>query len=740
LKQKPQKTMPKKMLDIKMSDVRPVSRPFASDFQKKEKVFCYAPIRKQPTEKKKGKKQAEEKVENLKTTPFFLKFLKFSAGLSAISIIFLFGTGFAIRGMKLKDTGMVKGQSAFAELISAKDNLKNGDFRGSQVKFENAAKTLGEVSEEIDSMGSILVSATKYIPFLSKLSSASHLIEAGEDISQIGILISGMLEDLKKMGLVLEENGREDQEEKKISYLELFKSNEKKMREVSEKLKSVEKHLGQVNLDDVPEESRDKIVEMKKALPEINVVLEKLLEQEKVLVDVLGGNGPRKYLFLFQNNQEMRATGGFIGSYGLLDIFDGRVRQFFIDGIYNPDGQLKEKVVPPSPIQKISAAWSLHDSNWFPDFPRSAEKAIKFYEKTGGPTVDGVIAMTPTVMQRLLEITGPIEMEEYGVTVNKDNFIEEIQQEVEVNYDKELNQPKKILGDLAPKILDKIASNRNLNDITRTLNILLESLDERQIIVYSKNWRIEKMLSASGWSGEILETPKDYLSVINTNINGFKTDGVVDEKIFHKTEVQKDGTIIDTVTITRYHRGGDTDYEWWNKVNSNYMRVYVPKGAQLLSATGHTREFNSPPLDYGALRFHRDPQVEMEESSISIDEESGTRIYEDAGKTVFANWVYVSPKETVTVEYKYVLPFKISFDSVGGVETYSLLAQKQSGSFGSQFVSQIFYPKDFGVLWKFPEEGVEELNFSSEIAEIKMEGTLNKDQFIGLAFTYAPKN
>ncbi|HBR71803.1 MAG TPA: hypothetical protein DEA27_03310, partial [Candidatus Moranbacteria bacterium] len=32
----------------------------------------------------------------------------------------------------------------------------------------------------------------------------------------------------------------------------------------------------------------------------------------------------------------MRATGGFIGTYGLLDISNGHVRDFFIDGIFNP--------------------------------------------------------------------------------------------------------------------------------------------------------------------------------------------------------------------------------------------------------------------------------------------------------------------------------------------------------------------------------------------------------------------
>ena len=480
------------------------------------------------------------------------------------------------------------------------------------------------------------------------------------------------------------------------------------------------------------ENLKDKFSLLKRVLPEVNLVLNDFLKEEKIFTDVLGGNGARKYLFLFQNNQEMRPTGGFIGSYAILDISHGRVRKFFIDGIFNPDGQLKENIVPPVPIQKISAGWSLHDSNWFPDFPVSAEKAIRFYERTGGPTVDGVITMTPTVLKKLLKVTGPIELSEYGITINEENFSEKIQYETEVGYDKELNQPKKILADLAPKILDKIFNQGNLSNVAETMNIILESLSEKHILIYSKNWEIEKSLSENGWTGEILKTKKDYLSVINTNINGFKTDGVVEEKISHSAEIKEDGSIVDTVIIVREHKGGNTPYDWWNRVNVDYMRVYVPKGSKLLSAEGQTREVNSPPLDYDALKFKRDPQVEMEEESIEIDEESGTRVYEDSEKTVFANWVYVSPQETVKIKYQYLLPFKVDF-SQKLMDSYSILFQKQSGSLGSRLDFELILPEKYKIIWNYPETLKNE-NFSEQKKKFNLGTDLTKDKFMAIAF------
>ncbi|HRY82091.1 MAG TPA: DUF4012 domain-containing protein [Candidatus Moranbacteria bacterium] len=661
--------------------------------------------------------------ETFKKNFFFLG----KISLAGAIIIILFVS--ANTALKMKNGGLAKGQSAMAELASAKDDIKKGNFDESYIKFSNANEKLTQVSEDLGVLGGTLANFTKYIPYLSKVSSGSNIIKGGKNISEAGKLISEILKNLDDIKKGANQN-------ESVSYLELFQNNEVKLKKISILLREAEDSLESVNLDDIPENNRVEFMRVKNQLPIANNSLEKLLDQERILVDILGGNGPRKYLFLFQNNQEMRATGGFIGSYGMLDIFNGRVRKFFIDGIFNPDGQLKEKIVPPTPIQKISAAWSLHDSNWFPDFPVSAEKASSFYEKTGGPTVDGVIAMTPTVMQKLLEITGPIEMPEYDVIVDKDNFVEKIQYEVEVDYDKELNQPKKILSDLAPKVLDKIFNSNNFSDISKTANILLESLNEKQILIYSKNFEIEKILSKNGWSGEILDTPKDYVSVINTNINGFKTDGIVDENITHEASIQEDGTIIDTLTITRHHNGGDSQFDWWNKVNANYMRVYVPKGSRLISVEGQTREFNTPPLDYNALGFKRDPQIQMEEDSMKIDEESGTRIYEDGGKTVFANWAYVSPKETVTIKYVYALPFTINLNTPYATGAYSLLAQKQAGSFGSKFISKISYPDSYKISWQYPEgDNLKTINLPNEREEARMEDSLITDKFVGLAFS-----
>lgn len=486
------------------------------------------------------------------------------------------------------------------------------------------------------------------------------------------------------------------------SLITILHTNEKNAADVLNQFTTIESTLRRVSPQALPVEYRERFLKAQRGVSLTRSLFFGYVQHQPLFEELLGAYGPRTYLFLFQNNQELRATGGFIGTYALLEMSHGHRRRFFVDGIFNPDGHLSENIVPPEPIQKISAGWSLHDSNWFPDFPLSAQKAMFFYEKSGGPTIDGIITLTPTVLQRLLEITGPVDLPEYGVTIDANNFLPIIQEEVEVNYDKEVNEPKRILGDLTEALIDRFLTFRNPRETWKLGNTLAELLNERHILLYARSPEVEELIRTAGWSGELLSPPHDYLSVVHSNINGFKTDGVIDSVIEHTAVIESDGRIIDTVTITRSHHGGTTPYDWWNRVNTDYLRVYVPKGSKLLSASGMTREFPTPPLDYDALKFRRDPDVVQEESGTTIDSESGTRISEESGKMVLGNWVYVSPGESVKVTYTYELPFRVN-PSVNDPASYSILYQKQSGTERTELNAHLQFPENDEVVWQTPE-------------------------------------
>lgn len=642
--------------------------------------------------------------------------------------LFVLGGWYIQKGLETKKQVLGTSKTAYANVNVALDSIKKQDFASSSDNFNKAYANFADISKSLEGMGRGVISISRFIPGASKLSSGYYAVEAGKELSLAGEKISQIAKTMD----TLKNKSANENEKKDISLLEIFLSFEKDLKEVEKNLTSAQNNISKVKLSDIPQENREELLALKNKLPIVVQAVEEFSTNSYVVADLLGANGPRKYLFLFQNNQEMRATGGFIGSYGVLDIDgSGKIRNFFIDGIFNPDGQLLDKVVPPKPIQKISVAWSLHDSNWFADFPTSAKKAMLFYEKTGGPTVDGVITVTPTVMQKLLNITGPIEMRDYGVVLTSDNFIENIQYEVEEDYDKEENKPKKILSDLAPIVLDKIFNSKDTKVPMEAFGVFEEALEEKHVLLYFSNADLQKIISDLSWSGEILETSKDYLSVINTNINGYKTDGVVEEKINHQVTISDNGEIINTVAITRKHHGGNKQYEWYNKVNANYMRVYVPQGSTLLEVDGQTREINEDVVDYKSLNFEEDIDVKNEEAQIKIDESTGTRVYNEAGKTVFANWVYVSPQEEVTIRYKYILPFKI--DRAKETGSYSVLEQKQSGSLGDEFNFSLSYPNEWKEEWK-SDLLVECHQDNNQKSNVCFTGDLKTDKFIGVVF------
>ena len=666
-----------------------------------------------------------KKVKSQKMFPVFNLKLKKSFAAFILVILFIpaviFSLSFIQKSVEQKGRVLGVGTQAYDYLKLAGQSAVDSDFENSVENFDLATTNFSEIREIINEFDFGIASILNNIPIDTPISTAENLAEAGENISLVGKNISGLMDKITRL----------DKNEFSLNSIFSFQTDIDK---IAFNLNNAQKNIEKININYIPENLREKMEMAKSQLPAIAKNFNNLSNDFPVIAKIFGSDRPQKYLLLFQNSSEMRATGGFIGSYGILDIEDGKIKSLFIDGIFNPDGQLTEKIVPPIPIQKISAAWSMHDANWFVDFPTSAKKISLFYEKTGGPTVDGVIAITPKVLEKILVITGPIEMPEYNIVIDQNNFLVETQLQVEELYDKEENKPKQILADLTPKIIDELFNTENLNSEKKAqryldiVGVMEESFKEKHLLFYHRNSEINDIIIKRGLGGQILDSNGDYLSVAHSNINGYKTDAVIDEKIIHNSEVLSDGSVIDTVRIIRKHTGGENEYDWYNRVNCDYLRVLVPLGSVLLEARGHTWQDYEPPIDYSDFKI--DPDVQKIEDTLKIDPENGTHIFEESGKTVFGNWVYVSPGETVEVLYKYKLPYKINFaDFTKPADKYSVLVQKQSGSSDIKFSGSIKLPKEWNVIWNS-----ENLLFG-DLNEMVVDTDLNVDRVYGVVFT-----
>ncbi|HEV2126702.1 MAG TPA: DUF4012 domain-containing protein, partial [Chloroflexota bacterium] len=67
---------------------------------------------------------------------------------------------------------------------------------------------------------------------------------------------------------------------------------------------------------------------------------------------LLGGDRPRTYILVGQNNDEVRATGGYWGTFGLLTVAEGRVINTDVRSSDLWDNPSVPKLPAPEPLQK----------------------------------------------------------------------------------------------------------------------------------------------------------------------------------------------------------------------------------------------------------------------------------------------------------------------------------------------------------------------------------------------------
>jgi hypothetical protein len=376
-------------------------------------------------------------------------------------------------------------------------------------------------------------------------------------------------------------------------------------------------------------------------------------------------------------------------------------------------GELKQRVIPPEPLQLIATRWEFQDANWFPDFPAAAEKIRWFWSASGQPTVDGVVAVNLRVLERLLAMTGPVELPEYDKIITAENVWMEMQKVVELEYDREENKPKKIIGDLMAVLLDRLKAS-DADQWLKLLTLGTDSLETKDIQIWLANQEEEALVERFGWNGYFKETPGDTLAVIGANIAGQKSDRMIRETVEHVAEIQSDGSVIDTVHVTRTHTG--TKGDLFSGVNNvTYLRVYVPQGSELLSAEG----FSPPPEDL----FKQPLETDQKDEDLERIEAkprllpNGVRATDEFGRTAFGGWVQLEPGESKTTVFRYRLPFT-TYDIAQRLRpegapkadairpAYTALYTSQSGKPERELTTRVVYPSGWNEAWTH-ENGLE---------------------------------
>lgn len=633
-----------------------------------------------------------------------LSFARAIAGFAAISLIVTLpanALSFYHSAAEKKEVAM---QLSSQALDQAKSAGTAGSIGASAEALKQASARFREADAALGTANMLAIGIASAVP--EKYRVARALLEAGEKTSEAASLLATGLDK------IFSESGR--QLDERLDVLGAYARSSLVL------LRDASKAVATVNDASVPLAEREHVQTLRQTLEFGTQAVADFSVLADTLSHVVGKDGMRTYLVIFQNQTELRPTGGFMGSFAEVTLDHGKIVKINVPsgGTYDLKGELKARITPPKPLQLINTLWQFQDSNWDPDFPASAEKIRWFWSKSGQPTIDGIIAINASMVQKLLAVTGPIDMPEYGKVITAENFMLETQKSVELEYDKQENAPKKIIGDLSKRLMERV-TNFEKEDWMKVASILAEAVETKDVQVAFARDEEEQIAKRFGWSGRLKETVGDALAVVYANIAGQKTDSVISESVKHHVDIGVDGSIRDTVRISRTHEG--IKGELFNGVrNVGYVRVYVPKGSVLVSASGFKKPEEKwfKPVDDTTMQ---DPDVQMVESTLSVGS-GDVDISVQRDRTVFGGWVQLDPGQSQDIELKYDLPFTVK-DILAKIEAspeasvssrgaYLLLLTSQSGKSDRMIHTSVTLPKDWDISWSRAESAPGEIGYS----------------------------
>ena len=529
------------------------------------------------------------------------------------------------------------------------------------------ASTKSSLSDAKNAFGA--VGPLRYVPFFGLyLKDIDHVFRAGELGTEIGdMIVSAIKPYADIMGFTGTPTGDlqlATAEDRIIFVAETVEKLSPQMDQISAKLKEVSFEFEGINEKRYPvtiagKSVREKISDLKNTVATAAESLSQFEPIIKLLPDLLGNPEAKKYLIMFQNDAELRPTGGFLTAYATMSILKGKITPGISEDIYTLDAGFKKKVPAPDPILKylpLVYYWNLRDMNLSPDFKDSMDTFTGYMKDSSvAPEFDALIAIDTEVPVRILKALGPIGVGGYG-----GKFSAEIDPRCDcpqVIYELEniITRPtyeiregrKSILGPLMNSMLANMMGSPKAK-WAEFFNIFVGSIKEKHLLMYFKDPNKQNAVEVLGAAGRINDYAGDYLHINDTNFAGAKSNMFVTQEVEQTTTVAGDGSLTRKLILTYKNprKGDNCNLEagllCLNGQLRTWQRIYVPKGSVLKSATGYELDATTT---------------------------------EDLGKTVFEGFFILSPESVKKLQIEYTVPAGF----VTG-DDYNLLIQKQPGT------------------------------------------------------------
>lgn len=453
-------------------------------------------------------------------------------------------------------------------------------------------------------------------------------------------------------------------------YLEAMDTNRYLLREGVYKISLAQNLISTADTRKYPNSLRDTVYEYQELVTKIYDTVKPLEKISEFLPDILGLNERKRYLILFQDNGEIRSTGGWISNYAVVAIEDGQIVELFVDDIYNAQALLRLKSnvykTPNSMLRALKgSAFSFPLVNWNPNLESvllSSEQYI--YDLGKGESLDGIVTLDTVFIQRLIDRWGGIEVPGESALITSENLYANIIEDSSAQSPTD-SRGSVFLTDFFNSVITKIFSTTltENDDLYQTIE---ESIDEKHILFTFKNSLAKAYIDDSGWitnlDAKFLSSPIN----IDWNWGVNKANLYIKKNHILNISVKDESTIDYTYQIAI--QNDSTKDEYPQGEYTNYIRIYIPFDAQVTGIRGMT-----------------DNQYD---------------VYEEDGFKVVAGWFNIPIKETLTLEVKYNI-------NKGNSDTNFLIQKtdthyemdidifKQPGSRKDAYNFSLSYPEDW---------------------------------------------
>lgn len=319
--------------------------------------------------------------------------------------------------------------------------------------------------------------------------------------------------------------------------------------------------------------------------------------------------GTRNYIVLFQNNYELRPTGGFISTYGLLKFSHGIYKGIEFHDVYGEIDE-HEYVEPPLVLAALLKGegykgHNFRDANFDPDFTKSKDEIINFYNMVFPDTrIDGVIAGDFTLLENMVALYEPLKVEDYEFTkANLFETLSTVVSDIDRHSEEALKNRKNISAEIVKKIIAKtLILPWRINSV---LDTLARALDEKHLLASFTRSGLANAFAKRDWDGALPGSKSgDFVAVSDANYGGMKSNRYITRDVSYELNVSGAEDILGNpivtakVTIQIKHNG------IWNIPLSGpytgYLRTLIPLGSDV-KAGGTVNEVREDAMVLGQL-------------------------------------------------------------------------------------------------------------------------------------------